>query len=68
MPVYTFRCRKCQQENIQIEHKIYEPHPTRHKGCGGFLVRTVSPIEVVYKGDGFYSTEKRLDEPAEGYE
>ena len=67
MPVYTFRCRKCQQI-VEAEHKIWEPHPVRHQKCGGLLVRTVdASVEVVYKGSGFYSTDKRLDKPEPGY-
>jgi putative FmdB family regulatory protein len=63
MPVYTFRCRKC-QEDVEIEHKASEPHPKKHKGCGGALRRTFSTPEIVYKGSGFYHTDKRLDKPA----
>jgi putative FmdB family regulatory protein len=65
MPVYTFRCRKC-GKSIEIEHKITAPHPKRHKGCGGTLVRSiVETPEVVYKGSGFYTTDNRLSKPAE---
>lgn len=61
MPVYTFRCRKC-GEGVEIEHKINAPHPQTHKECGGRLVRSiVEGPDVVYKGSGFYTTDKRLD-------
>lgn len=56
--VYTFRCRKCAQD-VEVEHKINEPHPKTHKGCGGQLVRKFQAPSVVYKGSGFYTTDKR---------
>ena len=60
MPIYTFRCRKCNQD-IEVTHSFYEPHPVKHKGCGGRLVRKFQPPEIVYKGSGFFHTDKRLD-------
>lgn len=65
MPVYTFGCSKCQQ-NVEVEHGFNQPHPKRHKGCGGTLKRTFNMPQVVFKGAGFYSTDKRLDTPPDG--
>jgi putative FmdB family regulatory protein len=67
MPVYSFRCQKC-QELVEVEHGFSEPHPTRHKGCGGFLERIFHNPEVVYKVQGFYSVDKRLDTRPEDFE
>ena len=64
MPAYTFRCQKCNQE-VEIVHSFHEPHPVKHQGCGGRLVRKFHPPEVVYKGSGFYHTDKRLDTPGD---
>jgi putative FmdB family regulatory protein len=60
MPVYTFRCQKCDAQ-IEVEHGFSEPHPTRHKGCRGALKRLFVSPEIVYKVQGFYSVDKRLD-------
>lgn len=64
MPAYTFRCRKC-SHGVVVEHSMSEPHPRWHAGCGGELVRVFDVPEVVYKGSGFYTTDKRLDEKPE---
>ncbi len=64
MPVYTFRCRKCRQI-IEVEHPMTEAHPEVHEGCGGELARVYnSQPNPIYRGAGFYTTEKRL-EPTE---
>ena len=67
MPVYTFRCQKCEQ-TVELEHGYNEPHPSKHTGCRGALKRVFISPEVVYKGSGFYTTDKRLDTPAEDYD
>ncbi len=61
MPIYTFRCRKC-GEIIEAEHSMQESHPQVHAGCGGCLSRIYdSQRHPIYRGAGFYTTEKRLD-------
>lgn len=61
MPVYSFRCRKC-GEVVEVEHRMTEPHPVVHEGCGGELGRIFdSQAKVIYHAGGFYATDKRLD-------
>lgn len=60
MPVYIFRCQKCGQD-VEVEHGFTEPHPKKHKKCGGRLHRQFAPPYIIYKGGGFYSTDNRLD-------
>ncbi len=61
MPVYSFRCRKC-GEVVSVEHRMSEPHPTVHAGCGGALGRIFdSQKQVIFHAGGFYATDKRLD-------
>ncbi len=63
MPTYTFRCQKC-GETVEVEHSMQEPHPELHAGCGGRLSRIFnSQPHPIYKGAGFYTTEKRLAVP-----
>jgi putative FmdB family regulatory protein len=60
MPVYDFHCQKCEQR-VEIEHRFDEPHPKKHRKCGGRLRRIFVSPHIVYKGAGFFSTDKRLD-------
>ena len=57
---YCFRCQKCKKKNIKIEHRITEPHPKIHSGCGGKLIHVIAKPNVVYKGAGFFTTDTRI--------
>jgi predicted nucleic acid-binding Zn ribbon protein len=70
MPTYRFRCRKC-GAIIEDEHAFDEPHLTEHildfedgviEVCGK-LERLFGVPHVVYKGSGFYATDKWRYEP-----
>src|SRR5512143_2615965 len=59
MPVYTYRCGSC---GVQFErHQFFTDAPLkicpecRKKS----LKKVISPVRVVFKGSGFYSTDHR---------
>ena len=59
MPVYTYRCESC---GVQFERKqSYTDAPLqvcpecRKKS----LKKVISPVRVVFKGSGFYSTDNK---------
>lgn len=59
MPVYTYRCDSC---GVQFErHQSFNDPPLticpecRKKS----LKKVISPVRVVFKGSGFYSTDHR---------
>ena len=59
MPVYTYRCDSC---GVQFErHQSFTDAPLkicpecRKKS----LRKVISPVRVVFKGSGFYSTDHR---------
>lgn len=59
MPVYTYRCDSC---GVQFErHQSYNDAPL--KVCPECrkksLRKVISPVRVVFKGSGFYSTDHR---------
>jgi putative FmdB family regulatory protein len=56
--IYIFRCRKC-GEVKEYELGMDDPRPTGCS-CGGTLVRKFTSPNVVYRGSGFYNTDKRL--------
>ena len=55
MPNYDYRCTGC-NTFYEVQHAIDEtPYPCE---CGWDLVRVFTPVGVVFKGSGFYSTDK----------
>lgn len=59
MPVYTYRCESC---GVQFErHQSFNDPPL--KICPECrkktLKKVISPVRVVFKGSGFYSTDHR---------
>jgi putative FmdB family regulatory protein len=59
MPVYTYRCESC---GVQFEktQKFSDSPLTRCPECGKKELRKVyTPVGIVFKGSGFYSTDHR---------
>jgi putative FmdB family regulatory protein len=59
MPVYTYRCESC---GVQFEktQKFSDSPLTRCPECGKKELRKVyTPVGIVFKGSGFYSTDNR---------
>ena len=59
---YEYRCNKCGQYSIKI-YPFGKPakHPKCPK-CRHKMDRIFSPIQVVYKGAGFYASEHRREQ------
>lgn len=59
MPVYTYRCENCGFQFDRYQ-KFSESALTRCPECGKKSLRKVySPVGIVFKGSGFYSTDHR---------
>ena len=59
MPVYTYRCENC---GVQFDWtlKFTDPPLTICPDCGQPALRKVfTPVGIVFKGSGFYSTDHR---------
>jgi putative FmdB family regulatory protein len=59
MPVYTYRCESC---GVQFERQqSYTDAPLRicPECRKKTLKKVISPVGVVFKGSGFYSTDNR---------
>jgi putative FmdB family regulatory protein len=59
MPIYTYRCEEC---GVQFERtqKFSDAALTRCPECGKKSLRKVyTPVGIVFKGSGFYSTDNR---------
>jgi putative FmdB family regulatory protein len=59
MPVYTYRCENCGVQFDQHQ-KFTDASLTRCPECGKKALRKVySPVGIVFKGSGFYSTDHK---------
>jgi putative FmdB family regulatory protein len=58
MPIYTYRCENC---GVQFErHQKFSDQPlTRCPECGKNLRKVYTPVGIVFKGSGFYTTDHR---------
>lgn len=57
--VYEFVCLKCKKK-VVVSHSLTSLHPATHEGCGGDLRRSFNVPNIVYKGSGFFQTDKAL--------
>ena len=62
MPTYTYVCPQC-EEVFDVVKPMIDDHPTEHE-CGyqGELDRVYFPFGIVFRGSGFYTTDKVLSE------
>lgn len=58
MPTYGYKCEKC-KKRIEVVQKMTDSPLKRCSSCKGKLVRVLFPAGVIYKADGFYTTETR---------
>jgi putative FmdB family regulatory protein len=58
MPTYEYACKNC-GHRVEVVQSMSE-EPLRVCGvCGGELRKVFHPAGVLFKGSGFYSTDKR---------
>jgi putative FmdB family regulatory protein len=56
MPIYVYRCAGCSAETEKRQGFSDAPLTTCET-CGGSLRRVMTPVGVIFKGSGFYSTD-----------
>lgn len=56
MPLYEYRCSKCEQK-FEIIQKFSDEPLTLHEACGGPVERLVSAPALQFKGSGWYITD-----------
>lgn len=61
MPQYTFQCERCGRTFSRMLG-FDDPRPDRCILCGGKAHRKYDAPNVLYRGSGFYSTDKALYE------
>ena len=59
MPIYTYQCENCGVRFERQQH-FSDPALTRCPECNKKTLRKVyTPVGIVFKGSGFYSTDHR---------
>ncbi len=58
MPTYEYACTAC-GERTEAKQSFDDPPLEKCPACGGKLRRLYSPVGIVFKGSGFYSTDTK---------
>jgi putative FmdB family regulatory protein len=56
MPIYEYRCKKC-NDQIEVFQKLSDKPPTKCRKCGGRMEKQFSRTSVQFKGEGWYVTD-----------
>lgn len=58
MPTYEYVCKTC-GGSLEVFQSFSDKPLKKHKGCGGDLQKVFHARGIVFKGSGFYATDKR---------
>jgi putative FmdB family regulatory protein len=58
MPIYEYACTAC-GERTEARQGFDDPPLELCPHCGGKLRKLYSPVGIVFKGSGFYSTDQK---------
>jgi putative FmdB family regulatory protein len=58
MPIYEYACTSC-GERTEARQSFSDPPLEECPNCGGKLRKLYSPVGIVFKGSGFYSTDAK---------
>ena len=58
MPIYEYACTSC-GERTEAKQSFDDPPLEECPHCGGRLRKLYSPVGIVFKGSGFYSTDQK---------
>lgn len=65
MPTYVYRCQQC-GTMLERRQSFQDPPLTECEVCSGELRRVLQPVQVIFKGSGFYSTDYRAKSSTDG--
>lgn len=73
--IYVYKCRNKNEAHKHVVNKgIQDPHPEtcpeelpNGEVCGESVYRVYTPLSVIFKGSGFYATDKILYDPPDPY-
>lgn len=58
MPTYEYVCKTC-GESLEVFQSFSDKPLKKHRDCGGDLQKVFHARGIVFKGSGFYATDKR---------
>lgn len=61
MPIYEYKCLKCEEE-FEVIQKMSDDPLTECKSCGGELKKLITNTSFVLKGGGWYVTDYPSDD------
>lgn len=64
MPIYEYRCTRCSLQ-FDVKRGFGENSSVPCPKCQGEGQRLFSPVPVIFKGTGFYTTDNRKEEKSE---
>jgi putative FmdB family regulatory protein len=65
MPIYEYACTSC-GERTEAKQSFDDPPLVDCPHCGGVLRKLFSPVGIVFKGSGFYSTDAKKKSKTSG--
>lgn len=65
MPIYEYACTSC-GERTEAKQGFDDPPLEDCPHCGGKLRKLFSPVGIVFKGSGFYSTDAKTGSKSSG--
>jgi putative FmdB family regulatory protein len=65
VPTYVYRCQQC-GTTLERRQSFQDPPLTECEVCSGELRRVLQPVQVIFKGPGFYSTDYRAKSSTDG--
>jgi putative FmdB family regulatory protein len=64
LPIYEYRCTKCSLQ-FEVRRGFGENSSTPCPECQGEGQRLFSPVPIIFKGTGFYTTDNRKEDKSE---
>ncbi len=58
MPIYEYECSRC-SSRFELKRSFSENSPVFCPQCGCDARLVFSPVPIIFKGSGFYSTDHR---------
>lgn len=62
MPTYEYACKAC-GTHVEVVQSFTDEPLTVCDSCGGELRKVIHPAGILFKGSGFYSTDRRAAMP-----
>ena len=65
MPTYEYVCKTC-GESLEVFQSFSDKPLRKHKDCGGDLQKVFHARGIVFKGPGFYATDRKAPAATSG--